>query len=43
MDNDPLRDRSPLAVGESVTIENMAITVVEATDQSDTVKVTVTK
>jgi M6 family metalloprotease-like protein len=43
LDNDPYRDQSPLAVGESVTVENVTITVVDATDQSDIVKVTVAK
>jgi hypothetical protein len=43
LDNDPYRDQSPLAVGESVTVENVTITVLEATDGGDTVQVTVTK
>jgi len=37
--NDPYRDRSPLAVGESVTVDNVTITVVSATSDSDTVEV----
>jgi M6 family metalloprotease-like protein len=43
LENDPYRDQSPLAVGESVTIGNVTITVVEATDEGDTVRVTVAK
>ena len=43
VDGDPYRYKSPLAVGESVTVEGVTVTVVEATEQSDTVQVTVTK
>lgn len=42
-DKDPFRNQSPLAVGESTTVENVTITVLEATDEGDTVQVTVTK
>jgi len=41
--NDPYRYESPLAVGESVTVEGVTVTVLEATDQGDTVQVTVVK
>jgi M6 family metalloprotease-like protein len=41
--NDPYRYTSPLAVGESVTVEGVTVTVLEATDQGDTVEVTVGK
>lgn len=40
---DPYRYQSPLAMGESVTVEGVTVTVVESTDQGDTIKVTVTK
>jgi len=40
---DPYRYKSPLAVGESLTVENVTITVVEATSEGDTVQVAVTK
>jgi M6 family metalloprotease-like protein len=43
LENDPYRDQSPLAVGESVTVENVTITVLESTGESDTVQVTVKK
>ncbi len=43
LDNDPYRNQSPLAVGESVTVENVTITVLEATDQGDMVQVTVSR
>ena len=38
--NDPYRDQSPLAVGESVIVEGVTITVVDANEQGDTVQVT---
>ena len=41
LENDPYRDQSPLAVGESVTVERVTITVLESTEISDTVQVTV--
>ena len=41
IDNDPYRDQSPLAVGESVIVENITITVIAATETSDTVQVTI--
>jgi M6 family metalloprotease-like protein len=41
LENDPYRDQSPLAVGESVIVEGVTITVLEATETSDTVQVTV--
>lgn len=40
LENDPYYDNSPLAVGESVTVQGVTITVIEATDEGDTVKVT---
>jgi M6 family metalloprotease-like protein len=43
LDNDPYRDQSPLAAGESVTVEGVTITVLDATDEGDTVQVTITK
>ena len=42
-EGDPYRYQSPLAVGESVTVEGITVTVLEATDQGDTIQVTVTK
>lgn len=39
--NDPMRDQSPLAAGESYTHCNVTITVVEAGETGDTVRVTV--
>lgn len=42
-DNDPYRDQSPLAVGESVTVGNVTISVLESTADSDTVQVIVNK
>ena len=41
--NDPYRDQSPLAVGESVTVGNVTITVTAATADSDTIQVTTAK
>lgn len=38
--DDPYRDQSPLAVGESVTVEGVTVTVVDANEQGDTVQVT---
>lgn len=43
LENDPYRDQSPLAVGESVTVEGVTITVLEASDAGDTVQVSVVK
>jgi hypothetical protein len=43
LDNDPFRDKSPLSVGESVTVENVTIVVLEATEDGDMVQVTVNK
>jgi M6 family metalloprotease-like protein len=43
LENDPYRDQSPLAVGESVTVDGVTITVLEATSAVDVVQVTVTK
>lgn len=39
LENDPYRYQSPLAAGESVTVEGLTITVVEATVDGDTVQV----
>lgn len=41
--NDPYRYKSSLAVGESVTVEGVTVTVLETTDQGDTIQVTVVK
>lgn len=41
LENDPYRDQSPLAVGESITVEGITITVIETTSETDTVQVTV--
>lgn len=38
--DDPYRDQSPLAVGESVTVDGVTIIVVDANGQGDTVQVT---
>lgn len=43
LDNDPYRDQSPLAVGESITVDGVTVTVIEATSEGDTVQVIVTK
>jgi M6 family metalloprotease-like protein len=43
LDNDPYRYKSPLAAGESVTVDGVTVTVLEATDQGDIVQVTVAK
>lgn len=43
LDNDPYRDKSPLAAGESVTVGNITVTVIAATANSDTVQVTIIK
>ena len=40
---DPYRYKSPLAVGESITVEGVTVTVIEATEQGDTVQVIVVK
>lgn len=42
-EGDPYRYQSPLAVGESITVEGITVTVLEASDQGDTIEVTVTK
>ena len=41
LENDPYRDQSPLAVGESITVDGVTITVLEATNESDTVQIIV--
>lgn len=41
LENDPHRDQSPLAAGESVTVEGVTITVLDATEEGDTMQVTV--
>jgi hypothetical protein len=41
IDNDPYRDQSPLAVGESVTVGPVTITVTAADSTGDTVRVTI--
>ena len=42
-DDDPYRVQSPLAVGETLTVEGITVTVTASDDQSDTVQVVVTK
>lgn len=42
-ENDPYREQSPLAAGESIILENVTITVLDATDEGDTVQVTITE
>jgi hypothetical protein len=41
LNGDPYRDQSPLAVGESVTIGNVTITVTASDASGDTIQVTV--
>lgn len=41
--DDPYRVQSPLAVGETLTVEGITVTVTASDDQSDTVQVVVTK
>ncbi len=41
LENDPYREQSPLANGESITVENVTITVTSSTAEGDTVQVTV--
>lgn len=43
LENDPYRYQSPLASGESITVENVTITTLQSTDQGDTIQVTVSK
>jgi M6 family metalloprotease-like protein len=43
LENDPYREQSPLAEGESIVLENVTITVLDATDEGDTVQVTITE
>lgn len=43
LENDPYRDQSPLAVGETFTIDGVTITVIEATSEGDTVQIGVIK
>ncbi|MBL8061974.1 MAG: hypothetical protein JNK32_03075 [Anaerolineales bacterium] len=43
LENDPYRDQSPLGVGESVTVEGVTITVLEARPETDIVQITVVK
>lgn len=43
LENDPYRDQSPLALGESVTVDGVTITVTDANEEGDTVQVSVTK
>jgi len=43
LENDSYRDQSPLAVGESFTIDGVTIKVIEATSTGDAVQITVTK
>jgi M6 family metalloprotease-like protein len=43
LQGDPYRYQSPLAAGETVTVEGVTVTVVSADAQSDTVQVTVMK
>ncbi len=41
LENDPYREQSPLANGESITVENVTITVTGSTAEGDTVQVTI--
>ena len=41
INGDPFHLQSPLAVGDSVTVENVTVTVISSTDAGDTVKITV--
>jgi M6 family metalloprotease-like protein len=43
LENDPYREQSPLAKGESIVLENVTITVLDATDEGDIVQVTITE
>lgn len=43
LENNPYRYQSPLAKGESVTVENITVTVLDATAEGDTVQVTIAK
>lgn len=43
LDGDPYRYQSPLAVGETLTVEGVTVTVTASDDQSDTVQIVVTK
>jgi M6 family metalloprotease-like protein len=43
LENDPYRYQSPLAVGETVTLEGVTVTVLDATLQGDTIQVSVAK
>lgn len=43
LENDPYREQSPLAEGESIVLENVTITVLDATDEGDTVQVSITE
>ncbi|HND48369.1 MAG TPA: hypothetical protein PLL95_07390, partial [Anaerolineales bacterium] len=42
-DDDPYRVQSPLAVGETLTVEGITVTVTASDDQSDTVQIVVSK
>lgn len=41
LENDPYRDQAPLALGETITVEGVTITVLESTNGGDTVQVVV--
>ncbi|MCB0100451.1 MAG: hypothetical protein KDD74_00275, partial [Anaerolineales bacterium] len=43
LEGDPYRNQSPLAVGETVTVDGVTVTVIDASDGGDTVSVTITK
>lgn len=43
LENDPYREQSPLAEGESIILENVTITVLDATNEGDIVQVTITE
>jgi M6 family metalloprotease-like protein len=43
LENDPYRYKSPLAKGESVTVENVTVTVLDSTGEGDTIQVIVAK
>jgi hypothetical protein len=43
LENDPYRYKSPLAVGEKITVDGVTVTVLAANEQGDTVQVTIAK
>ena len=43
LESDPYRYQSPLAVGETITVEGVTVTVLDATNLGDTIQVTIEK